>query len=79
MTIKNVTEAKEQLSALLVLVENGEDVVISRSGKPIARLVPVKHGLVRRRAGALKGKIQIAPDFDEPDDTIEKLFNGDVS
>ena len=79
MTIRNVTEAKEQLSALLVLAESGEDVVISRAGKPIAKLVALKHGATGRKPGALKGKIKIAPDFDNADPEIEKLFNGDLT
>ncbi len=79
MTIRNVTEAKEQLSALLVLVEGGEDVVISRAGKPIARLVALKHGAMGRKPGALKGKIKIGPDFDKAEPQIEALFNGEAN
>jgi prevent-host-death family protein len=79
MTIRNVSEAKSELSALLVMVERGEDVVIARAGKPIARLVPIEKRREPRRAGALKGKIWISPDFDAPDSELEKLFyEGDI-
>ena len=79
MTVRNVSEAKAELSALLVLVEQGEEVVIARSGKPIARIVAMNAGSLNRRAGALKGKIHIAEDFDAPDPEFERLvYGGDV-
>ena len=69
MVIESVTEAKAQLSALLARVQNGEEVVIGRAGKPIASLVPYLADRRRRKPGALRGKIRIAPDFDVlPDD-----------
>jgi prevent-host-death family protein len=74
MTVKNVSEAKAELSALLVMVEHGEEVVIARAGKHVARLVPVTVRAEPRKAGALKGKIWISPDFDDPDPEFEKLF-----
>jgi prevent-host-death family protein len=74
VTIRNVADAKAELSALLVMVEKGEDVVIARAGKPIARLVPITHRTEPRRPGALKGKIWISPDFDAPDQEIQRLF-----
>lgn len=61
----NVHEAKTHLSRLLERVEAGEEVVIARSGQPIARLVPVgpKHAKV---PGRLKGAIKVGRDFDAP-------------
>jgi prevent-host-death family protein len=62
----NIFEAKTNLSKLLERVENGEDVIIARSGKPIARLTrlePVKKPIV---FGLLKGKLHVADDFDAP-------------
>ena len=76
MTIRNVSEAKAELSALLVMVENGEEVVIARGGKPVARLVPIPVRAEPRKAGALKGRIWISPDFDAPDQELEDLFRG---
>lgn len=62
----NVHEAKTQLSRLLLRVKMGEEVVIARAGKPVARLVPFTAHPVRRTAGSAKGQIWIAPDFDAP-------------
>jgi prevent-host-death family protein len=62
----NIFEAKTQLSKLVELAENGQDVVIARAGKPVARLTklePVKRPI---RFGLLKGKIHVADDFDAP-------------
>lgn len=78
MTVRNVSEAKAQLSALLVLLERGEDVIIARAGKPIARLVPATVRTEPRKGGFLKEKIWISPNFDEPDPEIEEMFYGGV-
>lgn len=69
MTITNISRAKAQLSALIARVEAGEEVIIGRAGKPVAKLVPFDRPTRRRQPGALKGEITVAPDFDElPDD-----------
>jgi len=60
----NVHEAKTTLSKLLEAVERGEDVVISRAGTPVARLIPFVAPV--RRLGADKGLVGIAGDFDAP-------------
>lgn len=60
----NVYYAKTHLSKLLERVERGEEVTISRNGKPVARLVALKPA--RREPGRLKGRIRIAADFDAP-------------
>lgn len=60
----NVHEAKTHLSRLLERVERGEEVIIARNGRPVARLVPVQSA--RRKPGRLKGRIRIAKDFDAP-------------
>ncbi|HLA93963.1 MAG TPA: type II toxin-antitoxin system Phd/YefM family antitoxin [Actinomycetota bacterium] len=62
----NVHEAKTHLSRLLERVERGEEIVIARSGKPIARLVPIDPSPGRRPIGRDKGKIWMSDDFDEP-------------
>jgi prevent-host-death family protein len=60
----NVHEAKTHLSRLLARVERGEEVVIARAGKPVARLVPIARARGRRVLGRDKGKVVIADDFD---------------
>ncbi|MET0966827.1 MAG: type II toxin-antitoxin system prevent-host-death family antitoxin [Nakamurella sp.] len=64
-TTVNVYEAKTRLSALLALVEGGEEVIIARNGRPIARLGPLPSRRISRSPGLLRGKIDISPDFDE--------------
>ena len=64
-TTVNVHEAKTQLSRLLRRVAMGEEVVIARAGKPVARLVPVTESS-RRRPGTARGQLQVASDFDDP-------------
>ena len=76
MVVVNVSQAKTQLSRLLARVEAGEEVVIARRGKPVARLVgcqPRKE----RRPGRLKGKIVVPDDFLDPLPEEElKLWEG---
>jgi prevent-host-death family protein len=66
MTEVNVHEAKTHLSRLLARVAAGEEVVISRAGKPVARLVPAAKRPRRRVPGRDQGKVWIADDFDAP-------------
>jgi len=65
-TTVNIFEAKTNLSRLIELVEQGQEIVIARAGKPVARLTRLEPAKKRIRYGALKGKIRIADDFDEP-------------
>jgi prevent-host-death family protein len=62
----NIFEAKPQLSKLIQIAENGEDVVIARAGKPVVRLTKLEPPKRPIRFGGLKGKIWIADDFDAP-------------
>jgi prevent-host-death family protein len=73
----NVYAAKTQLSRLLEQVERGEEVVITRHGKPVAKLVPIQTRRAPRKLGALRGKIRIGKDFDAPlpDDLLD-AFEG---
>jgi prevent-host-death family protein len=67
MTIQvNIHEAKTHFSKLLTRVLAGEEVVIARAGTPVARLVPVEQRAARRHPGSAKGKLTVAPDFNEP-------------
>jgi prevent-host-death family protein len=62
----NVHEAKTNLSRLLSRVERGEEIVISRAGRPIARLQPFEPRGNTRTLGADEGAVWIADDFDAP-------------
>ena len=68
-------EAKTQLSKLVKRVEGGEEIVITRRGQPAARLVPEHRGAgFVSLAGAWRGQVKIAEDFDElPEDIAEPL------
>lgn len=75
----NVYEAKSKLSALLSRVEAGEDVVIARHGRPVARLVAVADRPARRTPGAWRNRVWIAEDFDEPDEqSLREWYEGPV-
>lgn len=69
----NVHEAKTIFSKLLERVKKGEEIIIAKAGVPVARLVPVTGRPVRRVPGSAKGKITVAPDFEDPlpDEIIE--------
>lgn len=71
----NVHQAKTQLSQLLHVVEQGEEVVIARAGVPVARLVAWQAPAQPVAApGAMRGQIQLADHFDAPlDDLFEAL------
>ncbi|MEK7381013.1 MAG: type II toxin-antitoxin system Phd/YefM family antitoxin [Gemmatimonadota bacterium] len=62
----NVHEAKTNLSKLLELTADGEEVIIARAGVPVARLVPVIAPTAERTLGSEKGTLLIADDFDAP-------------
>ena len=62
----NVHEAKTHFSKLLDRVGNGEEIIIAKAGKPVARMVPVAERPTQRVAGSAKGKVVIASDFDAP-------------
>ena len=60
----NIHHAKTHLSRLLEDVASGSEVLIAKSGRPMARLVPLRRDETPRRAGLLKGKLRIADEFD---------------
>lgn len=62
----NVYDAKTHLSRLIDKAAAGEDVIVSRNGKPLVRITQLESGARRVRFGVLKGKIRVAADFDEP-------------
>lgn len=73
----NVYQAKTHLSALLDRVERGEEIVVARSGRPIARLVPLQARLEPRVPGVWRGRVRIGRDFDELPESIAAAFGGE--
>ena len=66
MITVNIREAKIHLSELLTRVMRGEEVVIAKAGKPIARLLPMRHISKPRTPGLDAGKVVIHNNFDDP-------------
>jgi len=73
--IKNLDEAKAELPSLVERAAKGEEIVIAKSGTPMAKLVRYESTAGRRACGCGKGKIWIADDFDSPlpDDILATL------
>ena len=69
----NVHQAKTHLSRLLARIQEGEEFIIAKNGKPIARLLPAIEAKNKRVPGSAQGKLQIAADFNAPlpDDMLE--------
>ncbi len=74
MMITNISETKAQLSALIKKVMSGQEVIIGKAGKPVAKLVRYERTEKPRHPGALQGKIKISDDFDELPEDIAKAF-----
>ena len=73
----NIHEAKTNFSKLIVRVTNGEEIIISKAGNHVAKLVPISKKQKRRLPGSAKGKIKISDDFYKPlpKDIIEVFEN----
>ena len=74
----NVYEAKTHLSQLLDRAAAGEEIIIARAGRPVARLVALANSSSTRRSpGGWRGKIRMSADFDELPAGIEAAFRGE--
>jgi prevent-host-death family protein len=69
----NIHQAKTHLSRLIEDVASGNEVLIAKGGRPMARLVPLGRDDMPRRAGLLKGKLRIADDFERSFDALTPL------
>jgi prevent-host-death family protein len=70
----NIHEAKTHLSKLLERVASGEEVIIAKAGKPVARLVPIKPKRALRPLGLARGEFVVPDDFDAPMPDFEEDF-----
>lgn len=75
MVIENMYQAKTHLSRLVEQALKGEDVVISKAGKPLVRLVPYEEAPEPIKIGLMKGQIRIADDFNELSPEVEEMFD----
>ena len=73
----NIHDAKTHLSRLVERVAQGEEITIARAGRPVAKLVPYQPQIERRTPGIWRGQVWIAPDFDDEDEQIIKVFEED--
>ncbi|MGB5055351.1 MAG: type II toxin-antitoxin system prevent-host-death family antitoxin [Nitrospirales bacterium] len=78
MKTVDVSEAKARISQLLDLVASGEEVVIVRAGRPMAKLIPYQIKQQSRKPGSWKGKVKIAKDFDKLHDGLSRVFRGEI-
>ncbi|WP_227998028.1 type II toxin-antitoxin system Phd/YefM family antitoxin [Nocardia australiensis] len=60
----NIHEAKTNLSRIIDRVEHGEEIVISRAGHPVAKVVPLVRRVDRTAGGSLRGRLVLTPDWD---------------
>ncbi len=73
----NTHEAKTQLSQLIERAAAGEEIVIAKAGKPMARLVPYRERRGPRTPGLWRGRVHLAPDFDQTPAEVIAAFEGD--
>jgi antitoxin (DNA-binding transcriptional repressor) of toxin-antitoxin stability system len=76
MSSYGIGEAKTQLSKLVHMAEEGEEVVLRRGRRPVARVVPIlaEEGGARRKPGRMRGRVRVPEDFDEwPADVAHAL------
>ena len=66
MTTVNIHEAKTHFSKLLNRVEGGEEIIIAKAGKPVARIVPLPHKVEKRMPGSAKRHVILKESFFEP-------------
>jgi prevent-host-death family protein len=78
MRVVNIYEAKTHLSRLVDQVAAGEEIVIARAGKPLAKLVPYQAEAHPREPGYWRGKVHIAADFDVLPDALAAAFRGEA-
>lgn len=80
MQITNISDAKANLSKLVEKVLKGEEIIIGKAGKPVAKLVPYDLNTSPRELGVghWHGQIWMADDFDELPEDILKLFTGET-
>lgn len=77
--ITNISEAKASLSKLIEKVLQGEEVIIGKAGKPVAKLIPhdLESGSRKLGVGHWRGKIWMADDFDDLPEELLQLFSGE--
>ncbi len=78
MKTTNIHEAKTHLSRLVERAAAGEEIIIAKAGKPMAKLVPYRANAKARQPGSWRGKVIIRDDFDALPEEIEAAFRGEM-
>ena len=73
----NIHEAKTHLSRLIDRVAAGEEIIIAKAGRPMAKLVPYREYSGPRQPGYWRGKVEIRDDFDALPDDAAAAFRGE--
>jgi prevent-host-death family protein len=63
----NIHDAKTNLSRIIDRVEHGEEIIISRAGTPVAKVIPLAPRARRTRRGSLAGRLVLSDDWDAPE------------
>ena len=71
----NIHDAKTNLSRIIERVEHGEEIIISRAGKPVAKVIPLAGRVERSGRGSLRGQLELAPDWDS--DAVNEAIAAD--
>jgi prevent-host-death family protein len=78
MHVANIHEAKTHLSRLIARAAAGEEIIIARAGKPVARLVAYQDEKPPQRTpGSWKGRVKMSRDFDKLPESIAAAFRGE--
>jgi prevent-host-death family protein len=73
----NLYEARTQLSRLVERAAAGEEIIIAKGGRPLARLVPLAPRKTPRRLGLRAAEVWVGPDFDDPlPEDLQRAFDG---
>jgi prevent-host-death family protein len=67
----NMHEAKTHLSRIIERVERGEEIIIDRAGRPVAKIVPLSRRVSRTAIGSLAGQVDLTGDWDSPETNAE--------
>jgi prevent-host-death family protein len=77
MALVNIHEAKTNFSRLVERAEHGEEILIGRAGRPVAKLVPYTQSHAARTPGGWEGRVEMAPDFDDLPSDLAAAFRGE--
>ncbi len=78
MKITNIHEAQTHLSRLVERAAQGEEIIIGKAGKPVAKLVPYREPAAQRTPGYWRDRVRLAEDFDQLPESLASAFRGEL-